>query len=1164
MRIYTFLLSLLISLLGVTLLQAQGTQVEFGKNRVQYHDDFKEWLQYESVNFITYFYGEGRNIAQSVVQIAELDYDLVQGILEHRMNDKIEIIVYTDLTDLKQSNIGSEEAFVNTGGQTKIVGNKIFVYFNGDHNHLRRQIREGVASVYLNAMLFGSNLQEIVQNAVMMNLPEWFKVGLISYIGEEWSTSLDNQLKDVILNYDYKDFYKFTEQNPKLAGHSMWYFISQNYGKSTVSNLLYLTRINRSIDSGFLYVLGSSYGKTIQNWEDYFEQRYKAEVETMDKPEGRKIKVKNKRKLPLTQLKLSPDGKKIAYVANEIGKYKVYLHDLRSGDRKVIHKGGFRNAFQATDYNYPLIAWSPNNMELAIMYERRDVPKLMIYDLNSKEKVIEDMSTQYHRIYSMDYINPSQMVLSATVRGYSDIFIYYLKNRQSERITDDFYDDLDASFVKIGNQKGIMFTSNRQDSLIRRMRLDSILPINTFDVFYYNLQTKSKELVRVTNTPLANERMPMMVDSTNFTFISDESGNYNRQLGYLEDYIAFYEQVITLTDGSEITIHQDSTLASLDSTMIDTIIIQPVIKQKAFNHNVSNYRFSITEQHFSPKSGKFVQSIHKEGIDNFYVQKIDSIKSQAPLFTRYQQQRLKAFGASIINTTTKIIKDDSSDPVKTNILEEVDEPPTDISEVPEEKQDTGKIDIDNYLFQSEFDDEEEPAEVIVEEKEGKVTLQKQEKTEFVSTSTTPVVQPLRSKVFKFKPSHIIPYRLKFRTDYVTTQLDNSLLFGGLDSYAGTREQYSYPPLGILLKANFKDLFEDYQFNMGVRIPTTFNGAEYFLVFDDKKKRLDKRYAVYRRNLKTTFDGGGQVPSKSKEIILLGQMQVRYPLDIFRSFRLTGTLRFDRTFLLATERAALETPSLNQQRIGLKLEYVFDNTLDVAVNIKNGTRYKISAEIVKKANIDLLDNVTFDFQKGFMTVLGIDARHYQRLDKHSIFAARLAGYTSFGSERILYFLGAVDNWLFQRFNNEVPIPSSDEYAFQTLASNLRGFDYNIRNGNSYVLLNNELRVPIFKYFSKNLKSNFFRNFQVVGFFDVGTAWQGPTPFDEESPLNTLYISNPPTVNVKVNYFRDPIVAGYGVGARCLIFGYFIRLDYAWGIETRVVQDPVFYFSLGKDF
>src|SRR5690606_39087444 len=111
---------------------------------------------------------------------------------------------------------------------------KMFVYFNGDHLHLRRQIREGIASVFLNAMLFGSNLQEIVQNAVMMNLPEWFKQGLIAYCGEAWNTDLDNQLRDVILRGEFRDFEKFAEADPKLAGHSMWYYISQNYSKTTV------------------------------------------------------------------------------------------------------------------------------------------------------------------------------------------------------------------------------------------------------------------------------------------------------------------------------------------------------------------------------------------------------------------------------------------------------------------------------------------------------------------------------------------------------------------------------------------------------------------------------------------------------------------------------------------------------------------------------------------------------------------------------------------------------------------------------------------------------------------------------------------------------------------------------------------------------------------
>ena len=205
MRLQKILLLFIASFL-CTFSFGQTNQVEFGKNRVQYHDDFDDWLMYESYNFITYWYGKGRNIGQSVVLMAEMDFNEVQNILEHRMNDKIEIIVYTDITDLKQSNIGSEEAFVNTGGQTKIVGNKIFVHFNGDHNNLRQQVREGIASVYLNAMLFGANLQEIVQNAVMMNLPEWFKDGLISYVGNEWNTELDNRLRDVILHEDFEDF----------------------------------------------------------------------------------------------------------------------------------------------------------------------------------------------------------------------------------------------------------------------------------------------------------------------------------------------------------------------------------------------------------------------------------------------------------------------------------------------------------------------------------------------------------------------------------------------------------------------------------------------------------------------------------------------------------------------------------------------------------------------------------------------------------------------------------------------------------------------------------------------------------------------------------------------------------------------------------------------
>ena len=529
------------------LIFSQGIQTEFGKNRVQYHDF--DWYYYETENFITYWTQDSRPAGQYVVQVAEQDFEELNTILEHRMGEKISLIVYKDLTDLKQSNIGSEEAFYNTGGITKIVGNKIFVYFDGDHNDLRRQVREGIATVYLNHMMFGGNLQEIVQNAVLLNLPDWFTNGLISYIGEEWNTELDNRLRDAFLSGRITDFNELILEDPDFAGHSLWYFIGENYGKSTVANLLYLTRINRNVESGFLYVLGTTFRQTSLSWFAFFDQRYRTEYLSSEELIAKnKIEIKSKKDQEYSNFKLSPDGKKIAWVSNEIGRYKVHIQDLKSGDRKVVFSGGFRNKFQATDYNYPLIDWSPNANDLAIIYEKRDNIRLFVYNNRSKTGVTADIPNRYQRILSMSYMNPKQFVFSASSGTRSDIFIYNIATKGSTQITNDFYDDLDPAFVKINNQKGIVFSSNRREATLKTERFDSIMPLSNLDLWYYNLETKSKELVRISNTPFANEGKPVGIDSSYFAFVSDDSGINNRYTARIADVFAYNEKVYYLKD----------------------------------------------------------------------------------------------------------------------------------------------------------------------------------------------------------------------------------------------------------------------------------------------------------------------------------------------------------------------------------------------------------------------------------------------------------------------------------------------------------------------------------------------------------------------------------------------------------------------------------------
>ncbi|MCW5921076.1 MAG: PD40 domain-containing protein [Saprospiraceae bacterium] len=1191
--------SFFVALCGGEALVAQTTsQTSFGKNRVQYNRQIDEWMLYETSNLITYWYGDARNIAQSALQTAELDFPSLQQMLEHQMTDKIEMLVFSDLTDLKQSNIGEDEVFQLRAGETKVIGTKVFVFFDGNHHHLRTQIREGVAGVLINSMLFGTNLQEIVQNAVLLNLPGWYTNGLSAYCGEEWSSELDNQLRDLIRSGKYPNFDKLAKSHPRLAGHAFWNYIGLHFGRSTVSNLLYLTRINRSVDVGFLYVLGNGYRRTTELMLEYYKRRYQEEAKFMKKPDDlTKITVKNKRKLPLSEAKISPDGKRIAWVSNDIGKWRVWVQDLKTGKRQRVFGGGARNALQTTDYNYPKLAWSPDNKQLAVMYERRDIVRLAMLDLsgNKIKRTIADLSPEYQRVFSLDFINPVELVFSGAVRGYSDLFMYRTVTKQTERLTQDFWDDLDASYTILDGRRGILFSSNRVSDTLTTERLDTILPLGRFDIFFFDLDSRSPELVRITQTPMFDERNPIGVDSTYFAFLSDENGVFNRQAGYLEPYHAYTEAVIYLNDGAEVKTLDDkqpgewpmervleflapldTVLQNIDSTTVDSIRSFVIFKKRARTWNQTNYDRNIAEHHLSMRSGRMVETIIREGKTLFYSPKPNP-EAQAPArITRFRELTYRQAGLPVPPQPDlegisqipekqpiepQIAKADSITPIPLGWLFQVPEhlatPPPALSQESEQTRLTKPVREETG---------EEPGMRIDSLPAPRRPLK----------SMRPLADASKNQsVIRFNPSQIIPYRLKFRTDYVSTSLDNNLLFGGLETFASSPGGFQTPPPGILIKANFKDLLENYVVEAGFRLPTTFNGAEYYVWFDDKKRRWDKRYALYRRSLVNTLDQNlpGLPPSQQqiRTNTILGFYELRYPLDVFFSVRGHAIIRQDKTIALSTNRATLETPDYAEQRASVGMSLVYDNTVDVDMNLKTGSRAKLYGEVVKRFDLNFQPNWSLSFNKGIMSVIGLDARHYQLLDRRTILALRLAGATSFGSERILYYLGGVDNWIFPRFNQNIPIPQEGNFAYQTLATNIRGFNQNIRNGNSFVLANAELRVPIFKYFSnKPVMGNFWRNFQLVGFFDVGTAWQGRSPYDGDNPINIVYYyypnnpNTPPIVIAKVNYYRDPLVAGYGFGARALIFGMYLRADYGWGIESRVVQKPLFHFALGTDF
>lgn len=1076
-RIFVFIFGFL----GFQCLSAQSINTEFGKNRVQFHDDFNDWWEYETANFITYWYGKAKNIAIPTLQMAEMDHDDIQRVMEHRINDKIEIIVYVDISDLKQSNIGTEETFTSKTGETKIVGNKMFVYFNGDHQDLRKKIREGIATVYFNNMLFGSSLQEIIQNAVLLNIPEWYKEGIVAYTASPWNHLVEDELRDVWMrNEKYHNFKKLSNDFPKLAGHSFWFYVDQNYGKSSIANLLYLTKISRGMENSFEYILNADIKTLHKEWETFYENYFKAEKgKFSENKEAKPLKLTNKKYIPVSHLSLSPDGKFLAYAYNDQGKYRVVLRDLETGKEKRIFKYGYRNFFQETDYNYPLIAWHPSKPEISIAYEHRDVIKLAKYHIPTSEKMVQIIPTDFQRLYSICYVNDLDYIFSASQDGFSDLYLYKSKNRNHQRLTQDYFDDLDAQYVDYNGQKGILFSSNRTLDTIREMKYDTILPIQNFDIYFWPDGANIAQ--KLTFTPHTNERYPLLFNGQQILCISDESGINN---------------TYHVTGG----------------------ILKPL----------SNLDRNIIRHHAIPASDSYVKTYYKNGAYVTYIEKLDLSKA-----------------VTIQNTSTGKANYTNLPPVLVVNPE---------AEAPKQQ----NID-QKYFFQSKFPDPQnvEPIKPIVKEKETLNSFNININKPFVS----------QKPIEFYNNTRAIAAKNKFALTNVTTKLDNDLLFEGLESYTGDQQQLLTTPVGFLLKATVEDLFEDYKLETGIRIPTSFNGAEYFLVFDNKKQRIDKKIALYRKTSRYNNElaPNANFLSRSKKITNMGLYQLKYPFDIYRSIRATGMLRFDKYLQLSTENNSFASAAENEKRISLRLEYVYDNTHDAAINIKHGTRYKFYTEIINNFNLEFIDGFNFDASKGFTGIIGFDARHYIPILRKSILAFRGAGATSFGSQKMLYYMGGMENWVFPSFNNNIPVPDHSDYAYKANVFQLRGFNNNIRNGATFLVTNTELRIPFMQYIlGKNRGNAFFRNLQLTGFFDAGLAFHGNSPFSDKNPLNKLQLSSPPLLELEIEYFRDPLVMGFGTGIRTQLLGYFVKADYGWGIETRQIQKPRIYLSLGMDF
>ncbi|MBI1342952.1 MAG: hypothetical protein GC171_08465 [Terrimonas sp.] len=1120
---------LIISIISGLPSAAQVSSVEFGKNRVQYQK-FK-WKYYQTNNFNTYFSQDGLAIGKYVAQVAEKELPLLEEFMEYGLQRRTNIVVYNNFDELQQSNIGLGIDWQNTGGVTKLVNNKMLVFFDGNHNNLRKQIRQGIAKVILQNVLFGDDLGEFAANQALLDLPEWLTDGYIEYAAEEWNTELDGELKSAILSGRYKNFYQLAFEKPLLAGHAFWKYIGDKFGKSKTTYMLYLARIYRSLNAASQKVTKKKKFKDLlkdfmtEEGEKYFKDiRGRRPV-----PKGQLAVTEEIRKKDYIRFNANPLPRSFTYAVVEFfhGQYCVVLHENFT-EKKVLLKLGTRTREKEINPNYPILAWDGKGTRLACIYSEEGKLKLFVYDLVNRFKPVKNRELKdFDQVQDMKYmLDANTLLLSAVKSGQTDIFTYKIDKETVEQITDDVYDDLDASFVSFPNKTGIIFSSNRPSGTA--VSNDETIAGGQYNIFLVDNWNKSefKQISQLTDLKHGMARFPSQYNTYHFTFVSDENGISNRYAGFfateragLDTLVFIGDEILRNPEPAEV----DSVMKEWGKTDIDSVGFFSVTNDSSYVFPLTNYQNNLLETRTAGDNSQVSEVIQQGDYKFLYRLRVDEATLRRRNVTAKPTEYMK-----------KVIDDEKAATGRL-VTEEAD------------KSDTAAK--QNDFFQNEFMNE--PADTA--SKEGKVVM----------VTEVPVAEPSvlkTAKVFEYRPP-------KFFNDYIVSGFNNNVLVTRYQPYAGgsgpIRLSNSNSFNGML-RVGTSDLMEDWKFAGGFQISTDLKDNQYIFSTQYLKKRFDYGLTYYRSSERAVFsDNTGSFAANGKIFTNLYQASVSYPFDRVRSLRLNAAFRSDNYVILADD---FNNPPLtllleNQKRTyGLiHLEYVYDDAVNPAQNIWNGLRYKAFFDL----NSQLNDKGTAN--KPFFFNLGGDARYYVPIYRNFIWALRGAMDVSWGTQKMIYYLGGVDNDLFPKFNDANTPDPDGNYAFQTLAVNMRGFNQNVANGNNAIVINSEFRLPVFTtLFNKPINNAFIRNFQLVQFLDLGTAWNGQ--FDKiERPFSVYRDPGNPNVTVRIKAGGiGPFVGGYGFGVRSTLLGYFLRLDAAWELNGVFRGKPLLYFAMGLDF
>jgi Tol biopolymer transport system component len=454
--------ALLAFLLLPSVALAQGGY--FGRNKVQYRVfDFKVM---KTEHFDIYYYPEEEEAAKVASRMAERWYTRLSQLLNHQLSTRQPLILYASGAHFRQTNAIEGELGEGTGGVTEAYKRRIVLPFAGPIESSDHVLGHELVHAF-QYDITGTNVSSGAVGALA--LPLWFIEGMAEYLSlgpvdpltAMWMREAARREK--LPTVDQLDNPKYF---PYRYGQALWAYIAGKYGDGAVGNML---RAGAGRDGGYDVAIKSVlHIDSKQLSKDWHEAEFStfrpiAEATKMPAAFARPLITKAKQGGEINVgPELSPDGSKVIYFSSrDLFSVDLYVADAQTGNiiRKITNTAT-NSHYESLSWITAAGTWDNQGKRFAFPGVANGEPVLTIVDVDHGRTEREIKLGDVHEV-----VNPAwspdgkQIVFSALIGGFNDLFLYDLDKSALKRLTTDQYAEMDPAWSP--DSKRIVFSTDR-------------------------------------------------------------------------------------------------------------------------------------------------------------------------------------------------------------------------------------------------------------------------------------------------------------------------------------------------------------------------------------------------------------------------------------------------------------------------------------------------------------------------------------------------------------------------------------------------------------------------------------------------------------------------------------------------------------------------------